>query len=165
MKQIVPNGPRIKELRLGLERQSTQKEVAHAVRVSERKLRQIENESAPVNAATLDLLAKHLGVRREQITVQLAALQLVAVNGEAVFDTILSDLRKDQIVPRFDYDLANMTVDEGLLLKEANNVHDFVCEIMVPLTDETGQYAEELIQILTSLTRSERSILGHVDKG
>jgi DNA-binding XRE family transcriptional regulator len=50
MKQIVPNGPRIKKLRLGLERLSTQKEVAHAVRVSERKLRQIENESAPINA-------------------------------------------------------------------------------------------------------------------
>lgn len=30
---------------------------------------------------------------------------------------------------------------------------------MIPLTDETGQYAEELIAILTSLTWSERSSL------
>ena len=51
MKQIIPNGPRIKELRLGLEKYSTQKEVAHAVRVSERKLRQIENESATISLA------------------------------------------------------------------------------------------------------------------
>lgn len=159
MKQIIPDGPRIKTLRLGLERNATQKELAYAVRVSERKLRQIENESAPISVATMELLAKNLGVHREQITVRQSALQLVAADGETVFDTILSDLRKDRLVPRFDYDLANVTMDEGLLFKEASNVHDFVCEIMIPLTDETGKYAEELIAILTSLTWSERSSL------
>lgn len=118
MKQITPNGPRIKELRLGLERNSTQKELAYAVRISERKLRQIENESTPISVATMDLLAKNLGVHREQITVQQSALQLVATDGETVFDTILSGLRKDRLVPRFDYDLANVTMDEGVLFKE-----------------------------------------------
>ena len=162
MKQIIPNGPRIKELRLGLERNSTQKELAYAVRVSERKLRQIENESAPISAATMDLLAKNLDVHREQITVQQSALQLVAADGGTVFDTILSDLRKEQLVPRFDYDLAYVTMDEGLLFKEASQIYDFVCEIMIPLTGETGHYAEELIAILTSLTWSERSSLDRV---
>jgi transcriptional regulator with XRE-family HTH domain len=159
MKQIIPDGPRIKTLRLGLERNATQKELAHAVRVSERKLRQIENESVPISVATMELLAKNLGVHREQITVRQSALQLVAADGETVFDTILSDLRKDRLVPRFDYDLANVTMDEGVLFKEASHVHDFVCEIMVPLNEETGGYAEELIAILTSLTWSERSSL------
>lgn len=150
MKQIIPDGPRIKTLRLGLERNATQKELAYAVRVSERKLRQIENESVPISVATMELLAKNLGVHREQITVRQSALQLVAADGETVFDTILSDLRKDRLVPRFDYDLANVTMDEGVLFKEASHVHDFVCEIMVPLNEETGGYAEELIAILTS---------------
>jgi transcriptional regulator with XRE-family HTH domain len=159
MKQIIPDGPRIKTLRLGLESNATQKELAYAVRVSERKLRQIENESAPISVATMELLAKNLGVHREQITVRQSALQLVAADGETVFDTILSDLRKDRLVPRFDYDLANVTMDEGVLFKEASHVHDFVCEIMVPLNEETGEYAEELIAILTSLTWSERSSL------
>lgn len=159
MKLIIPDGPRIKMLRLGLERNATQKELAYAVRVSERKLRQIENESAPISVATMELLAKNLGVHREQITVRQSALQLVAADGETVFDTILSDLRKDRLVPRFDYDLANVTMDEGVLFKEASHVHDFVCEIMVPLNEETGEYAEELIAILTSLTWSERSSL------
>jgi transcriptional regulator with XRE-family HTH domain len=159
MKQIIPDGPRIKALRLGLERNATQKELAFAVRVSERKLRQIENESAPISVATMELLAKNLGVHREQITVRQSTLQLVAADGETVFDTILSDLRKDRLVPRFDYDLANVTTDEGILFKEASHVHDFVCEIMVPLNEETGEYVEELIAILTSLTWSERSSL------
>lgn len=162
MKQIIPNGPRIKELRLGLDRHSTQKEVAYAVRVSERKLRQIENESAPISVTTLDRLAKHLSVHREQITVQQPAMQAVATEGVTIFDTILSDLRKDKLVPRFDYDLAKVTMDEGVLFKESNSVHDFVCEVMVPLTDETGQYAEELIAILNSLTWSERSIMERI---
>lgn len=159
MKQIIPDGPRIKALRLRLEKNATQKELAYAVRVSERKLRQIENESAPISVATMELLAKNLGVHREQITVRQSALQLVAADGDTVFDTILSDLRKDRLVPRFDYDLANVTMDEGVLFKEASDVHDFVCEIMVPLNEETGKYAEELIAILTSLTWSERSSL------
>jgi transcriptional regulator with XRE-family HTH domain len=99
---------RIKTLRLGLESNATQKELAYAVRVSERKLRQIENESAPISIATMELLAKNLGVHREQITVRQSALQLVAADGETVFDTILSDLRRDRLVPRFDYDLAEL---------------------------------------------------------
>jgi transcriptional regulator with XRE-family HTH domain len=76
MKQIIPDGPRIKTLRLGLESKATQKELAYAVRVSERKLRQIENESAPISVATMELLAKNLGVHREQITVRHSAYSL-----------------------------------------------------------------------------------------
>src|SRR5690606_25759516 len=148
-----------KELRLGLERNATQKELAYAVRVSERKLRQIENESAPISIATMELLAKNLGVHRELITVQQSALQLVPADGETMFDTIRSDLRKGRLIPRFYYDLENVPMGEGLLFKAASNVHDVVCELMIPLTDETGQYGVELIAILTSLTWSERSNL------
>ena len=159
MKKVVPNGGRIKELRINSERAATQKELAHEIQVSERKLRQIENEDAAIGVDVLDRMARWFGVHREQLarpTCATAAASSSAGNvrprAPGVFQNILADLGKDQIVPRHDYDLAYATIDEGVLFKEASRSHDVTCSIKIALSDETAGYAQELFEILRLLT-------------
>lgn len=159
MKKVVPDGGRIKELRINSERASTQKELAHEIRVSERRLRQIENKNAAIGVDVLDRLAKWFGVHREQLAwptgaTAVASWSTVAAPPRApdVFQDISADLGKDRIVPRHDYDLAYATTDEGVLFKEANRSHDVACSIDIALSDETAGYAQELFEILRSLT-------------
>ena len=159
MKKVVPDGGRIKDLRINSERVSTQKELAHEIRVSERKLREIENKDAAVGIDVLDRLAKCFGVHREQLAksagpTAAASASTVTVPPRApdVFQDILADLGKDRIVPRHDYELAYATTDEGVLFKEANRSHDVACSIDIALSNETSGYAQELFEILRSLT-------------
>ena len=162
MKKVIPDGSRIKSLRINSERASTQKELAHEIRVSERTLRQIENRDAPIGADVLDRLAKWFGVHREQIAKSTGGLPVAAAFGPDVFDAVLAELSEDRIVPRHDYDLAYATTDEGKLFKEASNSHDVVCSIEIPLTDQTAEYAQELFEILRSLTWEMRNILVNI---
>ncbi|MGA2843261.1 MAG: hypothetical protein ABSG18_24570 [Steroidobacteraceae bacterium] len=53
MRKIQLNGKKIKELRGQRDRAATQKEFAHEIRVSERRLRAIENEKSLNRAARL----------------------------------------------------------------------------------------------------------------
>lgn len=159
MKKVVPDGGRIKALRINSERASTQKELAHEIRVSERKLRGIENGDAEIGVDVLDRLAKWFGVHREQLArpagqtaATSAPTAAVPPRDPDVFENILADLGKDRIVPRHDYDLAYATTDEGMLFKEASRSHDVVCNIDIALSDETAAYAQELFDILGSLT-------------
>ena len=153
MKKIVPDGRSIKALRINCEHASTQKELAHEIRVSERMLRAIENKDAAIGVDVLDRLAKWFGVHRSQLAKSAVPVPVEPpAQGSNVFDDILSELGKDRLVPRHDYDLAYATRDEGLLFKEASRSHDVVCSIDIPLTDETAGYAQELFEILRSLT-------------
>ncbi|CEJ16302.1 helix-turn-helix transcriptional regulator [Xanthobacter sp. V2C-8] len=162
MKKVTPDGSQIKRLRTNAERVSTQKELAYEVRVSERTLREIENKNAPVPVDVLDRLAKVLNVRREQISFPCDATQSKTAGAGEVFSAVIAEMREERLVSRYDYDLANVTMDEGLLFKQANSSNDFACEIMISLTDEAAEYAEELIGILDGLTWSVRSILEKV---
>lgn len=158
MKKVVPDGDRIKGLRINSERASTQKELAHGVRVSERTLRAIENKDAAVGVDVLDRLAKWFGVHREQLVMSSGSSAVPGPpRGPDVFQDVLADLAADRMVPRHDYDLAYATTDEGVLFKEASRSHDVVCNIDMPLTDETAGYAQELFEILRSLTWETRS--------
>ena len=47
---------------------------------------------------------------------------------------------------------------DGTLCEEASRAHDLACIIETPLNDETGAYAQELIDTLTALTWSQRDI-------
>lgn len=159
MKTVVPFGGRIKELRINSERASTQKELAHEIRISERKLRQIENKDAAIGVDVLERLAKCFGVHREQLARPATATVAtssstgaVQPRAPAVFQHVLADLGKDRIVPRHDYDLAYATTDEGSLFKEASRSHDLACSIDIALSDETAGYAQELFGVLRSLT-------------
>ena len=160
MKKVVPDGGRIKALRINSEHASTQKELAHEIRISERKLREIENEDAAIGIDVLDRLAKWFGVHREQLAKPAGASATASPatvtfplratrTGSRIFSPTSA---KDRIVPRHDYDLAYATTDEGLLFKEASRSHDVACGIDIALSDETAGYAQELFEILHSLT-------------
>ena len=152
MKKVIPDGARIKQLRTNSEKASTQKELAYEIRVSERTLRQIENQNAPVGVDVLDRIAKWFGVHRTQICKSIEATGPSPQPATSSASKGLAELFEDRIVPRHDYDLAYATMDEGKLFKEASRTHDVVCSIDIPLSDETGGYAEEFFNILRSLT-------------
>jgi DNA-binding XRE family transcriptional regulator len=77
MKKFAPNGAAIKRIRGQLERLSTQKEFAHEIGVSERTLRQIENENLPVSIITIDRMAKALNVHRGELVFALDSPKIV----------------------------------------------------------------------------------------
>jgi transcriptional regulator with XRE-family HTH domain len=162
VKKVIPDGSKIKTLRTNAEHVSTQKELAYEVRVSERTLREIENKNAPVTIGVLDRLAKILNVRREQISFPCDNTLPEPPPSGNIFSEALAEFHKECLVPRYDYDLANVTMDEGLLFKQANSSNDFACEIMISLTDEAAEYTQELVAILDGLTWSVRSILEKV---
>ena len=60
VRRIQLNGKKIKELRDQRDRAATQKEFAHEIRVSERRLRAIENADAPVTSDIADRIARAL---------------------------------------------------------------------------------------------------------
>lgn len=152
MKKVIPNGARIKQLRTNSEKASTQKELAYEIRLSERTLRQIENQSAPVGVDVLDRIAKWFGVHRTQICKPIEPNGLSPQLESDPAAKALAELFEDRIVPRHDYDLAYATTDEGKLFKKASHSHDLVCSIDISLSDETAGYAEKLFEILRSLT-------------
>lgn len=156
MKKVVPNGKAIKALRLDLEKGSTQKEFAHEVRVSERKLRQIENEDATITIDVLERIAKAVNVHREQIVVGSSTSKTSGISDALVY--ALDDVDQDKLIPRFDEGLASVVSDEHELFTEATRCEDVSFQIMTSLTAETTAYAEELSDLLTSLTRSCRNI-------
>jgi DNA-binding XRE family transcriptional regulator len=158
MKKVVPNGAVVKALREQLERLSTQKEMANEIGVSVRKLRMIENENAPIAVTTAERLAKALQVHRERIvTPESAPVVAAEAGGRAISAAWMED--EDRLIPRHDCDIASATSDEGQLYSEAARSNDLACVIETKLDDETGAYAQELFDILGSLTWSKRSIL------
>ncbi|WP_439544003.1 helix-turn-helix domain-containing protein [Hyphomicrobium sp.] len=157
MRKVETRGAAIKSLRTQLDRLSTQKELANEVGVSMRTLRKIENENLPVPLATLDRLARALGARREHIAVLPSSMPPPA---ESILANIGWD--KEQLIPRFDFEIAQATADEHSLYEAARSSHDLAGVIDVTLTEETGAYAEELLSLLRGLTWSERNILDEI---
>lgn len=155
MKKVTPRGDRIKQQRVQLERLSTQKEMANEIAVSVRMLRKIENENAPIAPVLLDRIAKLLGVHRESVTMSPPPEIAVAAHPKSDPST---DFDKEKLIPRHDWGYAQATSDDGTLYQEASNAHDLVCVIEVPLNGDTGAYAQELIDVLTALTWSQRDI-------
>lgn len=156
MKKIIPHGQAIKELRMQLERLSTQKELANEVAVSVRMLRKIENEDAPIAVPLLDRIAKVLGVHREAIALTLPSS--TTEDGARTKNGPLAKLDEEKLIPRHDWEYAEATSDEGVLYEEASGAHDLSCVIEVPLNDETGAYVQELVDTLTALTWSQCDI-------
>lgn len=157
MKKVIPNGTAIKLLRQQLERLSTQKEFANAIAVSVRMLRKIENENTPISVVLLDRIAKLFGVHRDVLAATPLPSLPAAANSDSDPPPLFED--EDQLIPRHDWDYAQATSDEGKLYDDAASSHDLACVVEVPFTDETGAYAQELVDLLTRLTWSRRDIL------
>ena len=166
MKKFTPNGEAIKQLRVNLDRLSTQKEMANEVGVSIRMLRLIENENASIPMTTVDRLAKALGVHRERIVYSSGlpaavtdhdSCASVSATVEALFDD------EDKLVPRYDWDIGRATMDDGELFKSARTSQDISFAVETALTEETSAYAEELYSILNAVTWSSRGVLADID--
>lgn len=159
MKKFTPNGAVIKQLRKNLDRLSTQKEMANEIGVGDRKYRMIENENLPIALVTVERLAKALGVHRETIIYSSGTPVAVAVQTQSRRPNSAQLVDEDKLISRYDWDLAHATSDEGRLYQEALRSHDIATVIETKLTEETSAYAEELFEILASLTWSKRDIL------
>lgn len=158
MKKVTPKGDLIKDLREHLEKGSLQKEMAHAVGISERLLRSIENNSASIPIATLDRIATYLAVPRDRIAYAIDTPKLVPTGNDTA-QRLMSELFQDRVIPRFENDTARASMDEGRLIHDAQNSEDITIQIDVKLTDETSEYAEELVRLLDTLTWSKRDWL------
>ncbi len=155
MKKVTPNGAMIKQLRLQLEKGSLQKEMEHAVNISVRKIRLIENENAAVTVPELERIAAYLNVPRDRIAYAIDTPKLVPAATD-ITNQLLADMFKDRVMPRFEKDRAYATMDEGKLIHDAQHSEDLTVQIDVQLNSETSEYAEELIRLLTKLTYSKR---------
>ena len=104
-------------MREQLERGGTQKQFAHKIGISVRTLRKIENANAPITATALDALSREFGVHRRELVFALDAPQLVTdATSETTTKGISFGWDKDQLIPRFDEDIAQVTMDEADLL-------------------------------------------------
>ncbi len=164
MKRYKTNGRHIKELRERRERCATQKELAYEVRISERQLRLIENRNKEINADVLDRIAKALGVPRQAIVFAIDQPRLV-------FDSATGpqsgqpqpENREPVVVPRFDTDFASVVRDEAELFANARDSHVVVSHVQTKLNVETESYAEELLDLLQSVSWEKRDLLVPVD--
>ncbi|WIA57132.1 helix-turn-helix transcriptional regulator [Sphingobium sp. WTD-1] len=91
MKKVTPQGSLIKQLRSQLETGSLQKEMSHAIRISERRVRLIENENAPVTVPELERIAVYLGVPRDTIAYAINTPKLVLPASDTT-QSLLDDL-------------------------------------------------------------------------
>jgi transcriptional regulator with XRE-family HTH domain len=158
MKKVTPKGDLIKELRMLREKGSLQKEMSHALGISERHLRLIENNNSPISIATLDRIATYLGVPQDHVAYAIDAPKLVPTGNDTA-QRLLRELSQDSIIPRFDTDIAYATMDEARLIHDVENSEDITIQIEVKLTDTTSVYTEELVRLLTPLTWSKRDWL------
>lgn len=164
MKKVKPNGGQIKAYRQARERAATQKEFAHEIGVSERKLRQIENGNAEITVPILDRIAKALRVRREAIAFAIDGPRAVpTLRNEADNPTGSSTKPETVIVPRFDTAVASFVRDEGELFKGASSSHTVVSQILAKLNAQTEGYADELLELLQSLSWEKRDCLVPID--
>ncbi|MBO6667898.1 helix-turn-helix transcriptional regulator [Parvibaculum sp.] len=164
MKRFKLKGRHIKALRQGRERRATQKEFAHELLISERQLRKIERQDLEVGVELLDRLSTALSVPRDELVYANEHPRLVSDNTTAPSvtkqATPCSEVTK---IPRFDTDFARATDDETRLLDYAKNCHIVILHVLAKLTAETGQYVEELLDLMQSVTWKNYDLLNPLD--
>lgn len=160
MRRIRLDGAKIKRLREDRTTRSTQKELAHEVRISERLLRAIENTNALVAADVAERLARALDKAVPEVL--LAADDVIVPSPPPVTASVPPTPRRD-IVPRFDTAYARATSNEASFYEDARAAKTLVAHILTPLTAETSAYAEELLGMLRDLTWECLSPLDVID--
>lgn len=155
MKKYKANGARIKALRADKDEDSMQKQVAHALGISERKLRKIENENDLITRKTADALAKLLNVPWQSLVYAAEGPQLVEAVSASHPPKVLPT-EKFISIPRYDHHYAGVVRDEAKLYEEAWTNYVVIPHIQTALTSETSAYAEELLNILEKLAYHPR---------
>jgi transcriptional regulator with XRE-family HTH domain len=156
VRKIQLDGKKIKELRDGRDRAATQKEFAHEIRVSERRLRAIENKNALVTPDVADRIA---GALKKPLQILLAHDQGPPPPPQAAGQNVveaMKPVRREQVLPRFDETIAHFVGDEAGLVELVKGNWLLVSHILTALNAETSAYAEELISILQSLAWDPR---------
>lgn len=166
MKKFTPKGDVVKALREQLERGATQKEFAYKIGVGIRMLRKIENENAPIPITVLEGMSHALGVDKGELVFALHAPKLVpdVSPPEVKTNKFSFGWDKDQLIPRFDEDIAKVTMDAADLLGEANGSEVVEGVMKTSLNSETQTYASELLEILQGVSWSQRSILDELSE-
>lgn len=156
MRRIQLDGKKIKELRDARDRAATQKEFAHEIRVSERRLRAIENGNALVTADVAERIA---GALKKPLHALLAPddrspppPSLGTLNAIETSKPV----RREQLLPRVDETIANFVGDEAGLVELVKGNWVLVSHVLTALNAETSGYAEELLSILRTLTWEPR---------
>jgi transcriptional regulator with XRE-family HTH domain len=164
VRKIQLDGRKIKELRDGRDRAATQKELAHEVRVSERRLRVIENKNAFVTPDVADRIARALN---KPLKILLAHDQGPPPPQAATQNAVekMKPVRREQVLPRFDETIAHFVSDEAGLVELVKGNWVLVSHILTALNAETSAYAEELITILQSLAWDPRVEARHRSDG
>ncbi len=137
------DGSEVKRLRSSRERSATQKEFAHEVGISERRLREIENAKSLVAVDVVDRLARALSVPRTQLCSSAPAPALAAPRNE-----------QDRFFPRFDTGIAEVVEDEAMLMDSASKAQVVLLQIKIRLLEETLSYITELYELASSLSWS-----------
>ena len=157
MRRYKTNGKHIKELRERREHRATQKEFAHEVRISERLLREIENRNGEITIDLVERIARALAVPRQAIISACAQSWLGASAGcEPSGQYPVSEESGIRLVPRFDTQTASVVRDESDLFETARDSHVIVSHLMTKLTRETQSYAEEMLDLLESVSWERR---------
>jgi transcriptional regulator with XRE-family HTH domain len=160
MRRIRIDGAKVKRLRQDRLRGSTQKELAHEIRISERKLRAVENSNAAIPADVAERLARALNMALAEF---LLAAEIVQPEPPPVPAVPCPLVPPREIIPRHDTTIASVVRDEAALFKMAHGYQVIVSHFLTPLTAETSACAEELLTILRSLTWPHRSPLEPMD--
>lgn len=157
-------GSQVKRLRELLTSEATQKEFAFAVGISERTLRNIENNNAIIKRDVLDRLARHLNVEPRDIAYAVDGPRLVPTAGVEVSATSYTMPAGDWLQPRYDTELASATMDAEELYEHASGSRSIVCSIETKLSIELSGYSNEIMDLLGRLTWSQRSFLDEIPK-
>jgi DNA-binding XRE family transcriptional regulator len=117
VRKIQLDGRKIKELRDGRDRAATQKEFAHEVRVSERRLRAIENQNVLITSDVADRIARALN---KPLQILLAHDHGPPPPPQAAAQNTLEEMKpmlREQVLPRFDETIAHFVSDEAGLVE------------------------------------------------
>lgn len=159
MKRYRTKGQHIRELRERRERKATQKELAYEVRISERHLRQIETRNAAVPVDVVQRIAGALEVPWQAIVFAADGPRPVADPDAPPPDAETAEEPGLVTVPRFDTYPASVVRDEGDMFEIAARSHVLLSHVLTKLTPETNSYADELLELLESLTWEKRDPL------
>ncbi|MDB5607992.1 MAG: hypothetical protein JWP25_4892 [Bradyrhizobium sp.] len=148
MRKIQLDGRKIKELRSSREYGSTQKEFSHEIRISERKLRAVENDLDAVSSQTADRIAGALKKPLQALLLTPAEPPVPSTQDQSA----APKMPWREILPRFDEAIASVVGDEAQMFDLVKGNRVVVSHVMTALNAETSAYAEELLAILKTLT-------------
>lgn len=144
MRKYPIDGKKLKQLRRDRDRGSTQKEFAYKVGLSERQLRKLENTSMAIPHDLLETLARELKVEPQQLSRDNLLLLVPQPAPPKV-------RREPELIPRFTEYCAEVVNDEVKICDAAAHSHVIITYFYTSLNEETGKYAERLLELLNTV--------------